>query len=100
MTPKWHISRRTLLRGVGASVALPLQDAMLPGGLAEAASVVPAAAARTGVAAAVPTRMAYVFIPNGVNVSEWFPAKGADSSGPLEITPTLEPLKSVKQQIT
>jgi hypothetical protein len=98
MTAKWHISRRTLLRGVGASVALPLLDAMLPGGLAEAATALPAAAGKAGARAVIPTRMAFVFIPNGVNVNEWFPKE--KSSGALELTPTLQPLKSVKDQVS
>ena len=76
MSAKWHISRRTLLRGVGASVALPLLDVMAPGGFAEAASLLPSAGKVAARGAAIPTRMAYIFIPNGVNVSEWFPKGG------------------------
>ena len=100
MTPKWHISRRTLLRGVGASIALPLLDAMLPGGLAEAATALPAIAGKAAGKAAIPTRMAFIFIPNGVNVTEWFPPKGGTGAEALELTPTLVPLKAVKSQIS
>jgi hypothetical protein len=70
---------------------------MLPGGVAEAASIAPAAMAGK---TAIPTRMAFVFIPNGVNVSEWFPAKADGASSALELTPTLEPLKNVKNQVS
>src|SRR5665213_1542923 len=97
MISKWQISRRTMLRGVGATMALPLLDAMLPGGLAEAATVLPGAAASAGIRGAIPTRMAFVFLPNGVNVTNWFPK--ADAGGALELTPTLEPLKAVKNDI-
>lgn len=97
MTAKWQISRRAMLRGVGTAVALPLLDAMLPGGVAEAARVLPAAAAGAGAHGAIPTRMAFVFIPNGVNVKNWFPNS---DSGALELTPTLEPLRSLKNDIS
>ena len=49
-----HLSRRTVLRGVGASVALPLLDAM-----------VPAATALAQTAAAPRVRMGFVYFPHG-----------------------------------
>jgi hypothetical protein len=96
MTTRWQISRRTMLRGVGTAIALPLLDAMLPGGAAEAATVLPAAAAGAVARGAIPTRMAFVFIPNGVNVKNWFPKS---EGGSLELTPTLEPLAPVKNDV-
>ena len=59
-----RISRRTVLRGLGATVALPLLDAMLPRlSAAEAAKgkVLP------------PRRMAFLYVPNGVIQSDWTP---------------------------
>ena len=59
MSNKWQIHRRTFLRGVGAAMALPMLDAMVP----SLGSVVCAA---TGTAAKLPKRMAFVYVPNGV----------------------------------
>jgi hypothetical protein len=71
-----RLSRRTVLRGVGAAVALPLLDAMWP--------------ARAFAAdAAAPLRLAFLYVPNGVHMPAWTPA----AEGPLAtLPPTLEPL--------
>ncbi len=61
MARSWQLSRRTFLRGVGVSLALPLLDAMQPLARAAAATRVP------------PTRMAFLYVPNGVNVFSWMP---------------------------
>ncbi|MFM9098175.1 MAG: hypothetical protein ACKOQW_07770, partial [Phycisphaerales bacterium] len=58
------VDRRTVLRGVGAVIALPWLDAMAPRG------ILGRAAMAAGAAPAVPpVRVAYVFFPNGVNVN-------------------------------
>jgi Protein of unknown function (DUF1552) len=59
---KRHLDRRTFLRGMGATIALPLLDAMVPAGttLAAATRLVP--------------RMAFVYFPHGAIMSEWTPA--------------------------
>ena len=57
---KKHLSRRTLLRGAGAAIALPLLDSMIP--------------ARTALAqtAATPkTRLGCIYIPHGVTMDKW-----------------------------
>ena len=82
---KMSLPRRTFLRGVGATLALPLLDAMVP-----AAS----ALART---AAKPTpRVGFIYIPNGANMSQWTP-KGEE--GPLELSRILQPLHGVRDQV-
>ncbi len=82
MSDSLELSRRTLLRGLGTAVALPMLDAMLPRSAFSANSV--AAAAKS------PTRVAWVYVPNGVNVSDWTPVGvGADYTMPK----TLELLK-------
>src|SRR6185295_3562926 len=64
---KQHLSRRTVLKGVGASLALPFLDAMVPALTAQA---------RT---AAVRKRLACVYIPHGVILDQWTPeTSGAD----------------------
>ncbi len=70
------ISRRFILRGLGAAVSLPLLDAM-----------VPAFASTTSSAA--PLRLAFIYVPNGVLMDQWTPtAAGPD----LELTRILAPL--------
>jgi hypothetical protein len=80
-----------MLRGLGVAVGLPFLDAMVPGTVFNAAQA--AGATATGAAAVAPTRMAFFFIPNGVNIPYWTPTKeGFD----FDLTPTLTPLKAVK----
>jgi len=76
---KWRISRRALLRGAGASLALPFMDVMAAGSDAKA-----------------PVRMACLFMPNGINPKAWTP-KGSGAG--FELSPILKPLESVKQDI-
>jgi len=79
------LSRRTFLRGVGTVMALPMLEAMLPiGALAQAAN-------KTRI-----NRMAFIFVPNGVNIQSWTPA----AEGVLQLTPTLQPLKNVRDKIS
>ncbi|HEX8911762.1 MAG TPA: DUF1552 domain-containing protein [Humisphaera sp.] len=87
------LSRRTILRGLGTAMALPLFDAMLPGnGLAMAASTGAANATK----AAYPVRLGFMFIPNGVNYPAWTPSgEGAN----FQLSKLLEPLAKVKNDI-
>jgi hypothetical protein len=79
-----------MLRGIGAAIALPLLDAMIPSSLSAAVS-------RAGGPAAPPVRMAMFFLPNGMNMSQFLPAEtGSD----FKLTPTLQPLEKVKNDIT
>jgi hypothetical protein len=75
------ITRRTMLRGAGTAIALPFLEAMLPRTLLAA----PAAKA--------PVRMAFFFIPNGVNMEAW---RAPKTPGLPE---TLVPLKPVADKI-
>jgi len=86
-----NISRRTLLRGVGASIALPWLDRMGPLAAwgAETAS---------GKAAAAPNRMAFIYVPNGKNMADWTPkTEGALSA---DLPKILEPLKDLRQHFS
>ncbi len=82
-----RISRRTLLRGVGVTVALPLLDAMLPFGTAEAA-------AATG--GRSPTRLLWCYVPNGVHLPDWVPNK--EGTG-FDLPPTLALLKEFQNDM-
>src|SRR5439155_12199295 len=78
--------RRTFLRGVGATLALPLLDAMVPAMTALAAT--PAAPVR---------RLGYVFIPMGCDSTRWTPPS-KDKLG--ELSPIPSPLAPVKGHVT
>jgi hypothetical protein len=82
---KRAIPRRTMLRGLGATVALPLLEAM-----------VPSATALAQTAAAPRRRFGAVFIPNGAIVEQWTPA--ASGTG-FEFTPILKPLERFKDAL-
>lgn len=83
---KKHISRRTVLRGMGAAVALPFLEAMVP-------AFTPVA--RT--AANPLTRFGAVFVPLGERPGYWTPAKvGSD----FEFTPILKPLEPFRNSMT
>jgi hypothetical protein len=77
---KKRIPRRTFLRGVGTALALPFLDGM-----------VPAFAAATS-----PVRMGFFYVPNGINMSQWTPAK--EGAG-FEFSPTLKSLAPFRNQL-
>lgn len=80
------LSRRTVLKGIGVTLCLPLLDAMLP---LEALGA-PAAARKD------PVRMAVLYMPNGVNPHAWTPA---GTGAGFELSPILSPLEGVKSEI-
>jgi hypothetical protein len=79
------LSRRTLLRSTGATLALPFLDAMLP------------AFSRRAIAAATPPhRFQTFYVPNGMAMEYWLP-KG--TGGAFELSPILEPLAEYRNQM-
>jgi hypothetical protein len=85
--PGFPISRRTVLRGAGAALALPWLESMAPA---------PVRAATGDTSSQPPVRMAVMFMPNGVHADSWTPEK----EGPdFELSPTLQPLSSVKDKL-
>src|SRR3954462_3385569 len=78
------ISRRTLLRGVGAAMSLPW--------LGSAPSAAPAATGGLKLSEP-PLRMAFMFMPNGVRPEHWTPEGDGED---FEITPHLKPLEDLK----
>ncbi|MEO0415128.1 MAG: DUF1552 domain-containing protein [Verrucomicrobiota bacterium] len=77
------LSRRTILRGLGASMALPALEIMQP-------------RVRAATAAAAPLRTAFFYIPNGVVQSAWNPSETGKG---FALSPTLQPLESVREHI-
>ena len=85
MITRKRLSRRTVLRGFGATLALPLLDAM-----------VPALSAVSRTAANGPRRMVVVYTPNGMMMNDWTPVKeGAD----FTVSRILEPLAPHRDQM-
>lgn len=81
---KKHLSRRTLLRGAGAAIALPFLESMLPAQTPKQAGAVPK------------TRLAFIFYPHGVTMDHWLPAT---TGAGFEYTPILKPLEPFREYI-
>lgn len=81
---KLSLPRRTFLRGMGATVALPFLEAM-----------VPAMTATAKTAANAPRRWGAVFFPNGAIMGQWTPA----AAGPLALSPSLAPLEEFRDSM-
>src|SRR6185295_18907217 len=83
---KKSISRRRILQGIGAGVALPLLDSMIPSSTALAQT-----------AAVPPKRFGAVFVPHGERPGYWTPKMvGAG----FEMSPILEPLAAYRDEMT
>ena len=86
MITKKAIPRRTILRGLGAAVALPLLDAM-----------VPAASALANTPAAPKPRFGFIYAPHGSIMSQWTPPQ--EGTG-VELSPILKPLEAFRDKLT
>ena len=80
---KRALSRRTFLRGVGATLALPMLDAMVPA--LSAASAEPA------------PRLGFIYVANGVIQKQWNPTT---TGAGFELPPILKPLEPVRDHIS
>ena len=76
------LARRTFLRGIGATIALPMLDAMTPAF---------AAASRLG--SNTPRRVAFVYVPNGIIMKDWTPAADGSAFDFPRILKPLEPFR-------
>ncbi len=84
MITRKALPRRTFLRGIGATVALPFLDAMSP------------ALASSSIPGGKPVRMGFVYVPNGIDMRHW----NVDYTGALKTLPRiLEPLDGLKQDM-
>ena len=83
---KTHLPRRTFLRGVGATLALPLLDGM-----------VPALSPLRASAAAPVKRLGVVYVPNGIVMNQWTP----DTTGSgFEMKPVMQPFEPFRDRLT
>ena len=87
LSQRWLLNRRHFLRGIGAAMALPLLDAMVPA----------TASAAAAAAADKPRRSVFVYIPNGVNGMTWQVAKPGRG---YKLSPSLEPLAKHRDDFT
>lgn len=78
------LSRRTLLRGAGAALALPMLERMMP--LTALATSAPEA----------PMRLAFLFVPNGMSMQQWTPTAAGNLN---QLPPLLEPLREFKDSL-
>lgn len=88
---KLIMSRRTLLRGMGTAIALPFLESMIP------TRRLFAAEAGAGAKLAGPRRVAWLYVPNGVNIPNWMPSEFGSS---YELSPTLKPLAAFRSKMT
>ena len=82
-TRRWQLDRRLMLKGIGATLALPVLDAMRP------------LMAATG-AAGFPIRMAMLYMPNGVRQDRWTPE---GDGARFKLSPILSPLEKHREDI-
>jgi len=82
---KASLSRRTVLRGIGATLALPLLDAM-----------VPALTAQARTAASSPFRFGAIYMPNGVFPDTWHPEAAGSA---FDFKPVMQPLEGLRSQL-
>src|SRR5437870_5723340 len=85
MITKMAMSRRTILRGLGATIALPLLDAM-----------VPALTAASQTAAKPAMRMGFYYVPNGMYTPNFFPKTAGTN---FEMSPILTPLEPFRKNM-
>jgi hypothetical protein len=78
---KLSLDRRTFLRGVGATIALPFLDAMVPAFAAPAA----------------PMRLGFVYVPNGMYLPNFHPEGNGGKS--FALTPVLQPIEPVRHHV-
>ena len=81
------LSRRAVLRGIGAAVALPWLEAMSPA---------TAWAGDVGGAGGIPRRIAFLYVPNGVHMADWTPAETGSGFG---MPPTLKPVETFRDDL-
>ena len=82
---KKHLPRRTFLRGMGVTLALPLLDSMIP-----AQTVI------RKTAAAPSPRLGFVYVPHGAIMDKWTPT--TEGAG-FEFSPILKPLEPFRDRL-
>ena len=81
---KLSLERRTFLRGVGATIALPFLDAMVP-------------ALSAATASAGPLRLGFVYVPNGMFLPNFHPEGNGGTN--YTMTPVLKPIEALREHV-
>ncbi|MGI8785239.1 MAG: DUF1552 domain-containing protein [Acidobacteriota bacterium] len=81
-----HLSRRTVLKGLGTAIALPMLEAMSP-----ALAAITPATRRSAV------RLAFIYVPNGIVMKDWTPAEAGRN---FEYTRILKPLEGLRENLS
>lgn len=84
MTSSWLLPRRTFLRGISASIALPFLDVMVPANPPKGRRGKP------------PVRLGWFYVPNGVVMDKWRPTA---SGATFDLPPILKPLEAVRNRV-
>lgn len=90
MITRKHLSRRTMLRGLGTAMALPWLESMTPA----LAGTPGTLGAKSG--AASPLRLGFVYVPNGIIMQHWTPAEEGKA---FSLPRILAPMEPVKEQM-
>src|SRR5687768_5605797 len=91
-SPQSPLTRRAFLDGAGTLLALPALQSWTPLGSRAFAATASAATKPSS-----PVRLAFLYVPNGVNVAKW----KVEQDGPqYALSPTLEPLAKLRDQFT
>ena len=91
--PSRRLSRRTVLRGLGATVALPLLDVM-----PATASGFGAAPSKPGAAASA-NRLAYLYFPNGIPRGTWYPEETGPGGRLVKLNEWMRPLEPFREHL-
>src|ERR1700687_3009848 len=83
---KKYLSRRTVLRGMGVSLALPLLDSM-----------VPAQTPLAQTAATSKSRLSCIYVPHGATMDKWTPAAQGNA---FQFTEMLQPLEKFRDRVS
>ena len=84
---KKHVARRTVLKGVGAAIGLPLIEAMVPAGTLWADTP----------AGKTPKRFAFIGFPHGAIMDSWWPKETGTN---FTMSPILQPLEPFRKHLT
>ncbi len=92
--PSPKLSRRTVLRGLGTAIGLPMLEAMMP------AAPLIANVVRNPAAVAPPVRMAFLYVPNGMHMADWKPrTKDGNSERDFELQSIMKPIAGFREKM-
>ncbi len=90
------VSRRNFLRGLGACIALPAFESLMPMRSVAALAGATSAANLASTATGAPLRTAFLYFPNGAIPSTWWPSGGEKD---FQLARTMQPLEPFRQDI-